>query len=125
MTLTIRKVNPALEYYFAEKCYILELSNSPEDPALSIARARVSPGVTTRLHRLHGITERYVILEGQGAVAVDGDAWHPVGPGDAVIIPPSHPQQITNTGSVDLVFLALCTPRFVGDAYEDIDTDEQ
>lgn len=123
MTSTIRKVNPGLEYYFVEGCYILELSNSPEDPALSIARARVMPGVTTRLHRLHGITERYVILEGSGIVNVDGNAGQPVGPGDVVIISPSSPQQISNTGTVDLVFLALCSPRFVPEAYEDIDID--
>jgi len=122
MTSTIRKVNPGSEYYFAEGCFILELSNSPGDPALSIARARVRPGVTTRLHRLHGIAERYVIIEGMGSVMVDGHAGEPVGPGDVVIIPPSSPQQIANTGKEDLVFLALCTPRFVPEAYEDIDS---
>jgi mannose-6-phosphate isomerase-like protein (cupin superfamily) len=122
MTSTIRKANPRSEYYFAEGCYILELSNRPDDPELSIARARVTPGVTTRLHSLHGITERYVILEGMGMVSVDGGAAQPVGPGDVVVISPSSPQQIKNTGSVDLVFLALCTPRFVLDAYEDMDT---
>jgi mannose-6-phosphate isomerase-like protein (cupin superfamily) len=124
MTSTIRRVKPKSEYYFAEGCYILELSNSPDDPELSIARARVAPGVTTRLHRLHGITERYVILEGMGMVTVDGGAGQPVGPGDVVVISPSSPQQIKNNGRVDLVFLALCTPRFVLDAYEDIGTDD-
>ncbi|WP_419658876.1 cupin 2, conserved barrel domain protein [Desulfosarcina variabilis str. Montpellier] len=122
MTSTIRKINPQLEYYFVEGCFILELSNTPDDPDLSIARARVRPGVTTRLHRLHKITERYVILEGMGMVSVDGEAARPVGPGDVVIIPPDSPQQISNTGRVDLVFLALCTPRFVPGAYENIDT---
>jgi len=122
MTSTIRKINPQLEYYFVEGCFILELSNTPDDPDLSIARARVRPGVTTRLHRLHKITERYVILEGMGMVSVDGEAARPVGPGDVVIIPPDSPQQISNSGSVDLVFLALCTPRFVPGAYENIDT---
>jgi mannose-6-phosphate isomerase-like protein (cupin superfamily) len=125
MASTIRKVNPQLEYYFVEGCFILELSNSPDDPDLSIARARVNPGVTTRLHCLHGITERYVILEGMGMVSVDGNAAQPVGPGDVVIIPPESPQQISNTGSVDLVFLALCTPRFVPDAYRPMDTHDK
>ena len=41
--------------------------------------------------------------------------------GDVVLIPPSCPQRITNTGSGDLIFLAICTPRFKQDAYEDID----
>lgn len=29
------------------------------------------------------------------------------------------PQRIANLGDGDLVFLALCTPRFVSEAYQD------
>jgi mannose-6-phosphate isomerase-like protein (cupin superfamily) len=117
----VRHPDPKAEFYFAEGCHILELSNSADDPDLSIARARVAPGVTTRLHRLRGIAERYIILEGSGRVEVDGASAQPVGPGDVVIIPPLSPQRITNTGTTELVFLAVCTPRFIPDAYEDID----
>jgi len=42
--------------------------------------------------------------------------------GDIVLIPPMCRQRITNTGADDLVFLAICTPRFSYDAYEDIET---
>lgn len=121
MKTTIRRMDPTAEYYFEEGCYILELANTPDDPDVSIARARVAPGVTTRLHRLHGITERYVILEGTGMAEVDGQAPQPVGPGDVVTIAPRCSQRITNSGSADLVFLAVCTPRFVHTAYEEID----
>ncbi|BBO71005.1 hypothetical protein DSCA_49350 [Desulfosarcina alkanivorans] len=120
MKPSIRRLNTDDEYYFKEGCFILELSNTPDDPAVSVARARVRPGVSTRMHRLHGIAERYVILEGTGRVEVAGQTARPVGPGDTVIIPPQCPQRITNTGTGDLVFLAVCTPRFVPDAYEDI-----
>jgi mannose-6-phosphate isomerase-like protein (cupin superfamily) len=41
--------------------------------------------------------------------------------GDVVLIPPLCPQRICNIGSEDLIFLALCTPRFLGDDYEDIE----
>lgn len=44
-----------------------------------------------------------------------------VGVGDVVRIPPGCPQRIANTGSSDLVFLAICTPRFLPQAYEDIE----
>ena len=114
-------MNPDNEYYFTEGCYILELSNTTQDPDVSIARVRVRPGVTTRRHRLHGISERYVILEGTGMVEVDRQAAQPVGAGDVVVIAPLIPQRITNVGTTDLVFLAICTPRFVLKAYEDID----
>ncbi|MFL2546617.1 MAG: cupin domain-containing protein [Candidatus Rariloculaceae bacterium] len=39
--------------------------------------------------------------------------------GDVVLIPAGLPQCITNTGRDDLVFLALCTPRFRPENYED------
>jgi mannose-6-phosphate isomerase-like protein (cupin superfamily) len=120
MRPTIRRMTPQDEYFVREGCYILELSNSADDPDVSIARARVTPGMTTRRHRLHGITERYVIIEGMGRVDVD-EQGEPVGPGDVVTIPARSSQRITNTGTGDLVFLAVCTPRFIYDAYEDLD----
>ncbi|MFL2546616.1 MAG: hypothetical protein ACJ0SL_04545 [Candidatus Rariloculaceae bacterium] len=54
------------EFYTPERCHILELSNSEADEGLSIAQARVEPGVTTALHRLNDTVERYYILSGQG-----------------------------------------------------------
>ncbi|MGE0800001.1 MAG: cupin domain-containing protein [Lautropia sp.] len=116
------------EYWFEEGCFITELLNSPDDPALSVARARVTPGVTTRLHRLEGIAERYVILAGTGRVELVGadrqltPGNHTVSdlePGDVVVVPPGVSQRITNIGETDLVFLALCTPRFTRAAYQD------
>jgi len=60
MRTKIKKQNLNSEFYISERCYIMELSNSPDDPDVSIARARVEPGVTTGRHRLKGITERGV-----------------------------------------------------------------
>jgi mannose-6-phosphate isomerase-like protein (cupin superfamily) len=108
------------EYYFDEGCFINELSNSPDDGELSMARARVAPGQTTRWHRLRGVAERYVILEGCGRVEVADLAPAEVGPGDVVIIPPGEAQRITSVGAGDLVFLAVCTPPFTEQAYEEI-----
>ncbi len=101
------------EYFLAsEGCYITELSNTDADPGLSIARARVEPGVTTRWHQLRDTTERYCILSGEGIVEVGDAPPQPVGPGDVVVIAPMQRQRISNSGSEDLVFLAICTPRF-------------
>ena len=110
------------EYMTEERCSILELSNSGKDEALSIARARVAAGVTTAWHRVVETAERYVILEGEGRVEVAGIEATDVGPGDVVLIPPDAPQRITNTGDTDLVFYALCTPRFRHDNYRDLET---
>jgi mannose-6-phosphate isomerase-like protein (cupin superfamily) len=120
----VRRMNPGLEFYTPELCYINELSNIPSDPDISIARARVQAGVSTRWHRLLGITERYVILEGNGLVEVGELVPQEVKNGDVVIIPPKCRQRITNIGANELVFLAICTPRFRQDAYEDIENEE-
>ncbi len=70
MKETVFPFNPHREFFTPEGCYILELSNSAEDPAASIARARVAPGATTRWHRVRDTVERYIILEGKGRVEV-------------------------------------------------------
>ena len=117
----VRIINASGEFYTPEGCYINELSNIDADPDASIARARVRPGVTTRWHRLVGTTERYVLLSGAGTVEVGELPAQGVGPGDVVLIPPGCRQRITCVGNDDLVFLAICTPRFHPGAYQDID----
>ena len=112
MKPVIRRADASGEYYTDERCDIRELSNDADDAEASIARARVAPGVTTRWHRLRGTTERYVILEGRGRVEIGELAPQLVEPGDVVLIPPLCRQRITNVGKTDLVFLAICTPRY-------------
>jgi|SRR5687767_5729578 mannose-6-phosphate isomerase-like protein (cupin superfamily) len=121
MRETIKPFDPTAEYYTPERCHILELSNVPDDPDVSIARARVTPGVTTRWHRLADTIERYVMLEGTGRIEIGELPPRVVGPGDTVLIPPGCRQRIANIGTGDLVFLAICSPRFQTDAYEDLD----
>ena len=120
MSALVLKANEAEEYYFDEGCYILELSNTSIDPEVSIARARVKPGVTTKLHRLKGVVERYVIISGNGLFDVPGAPTQNLAPGDVVIIPPMSPQSITNNCPEDLIFLAICSPRFTVDIYENL-----
>lgn len=117
----IRRYRAGGEYFFLEGCYINELSNSPDDPGVSIARARVEPGRTTRWHCLRTATERYVILSGTGVVEVGEAPPSPVAHCDVVLIPPGVRQRIANVGRDDLVFLAICSPRFQKDDYVDCD----
>ncbi len=117
----IIRIDSQNEYYTDEGCFIFELSNSPEDEAASMARVRVETGVTTRRHRLRGMTERYLILKGTGRVEVGDLPPADVHPGDVVLIPPDCPQRITNVGEKDLLFLAVCTPRFTPDSYEEVE----
>jgi mannose-6-phosphate isomerase-like protein (cupin superfamily) len=116
--------NPAIgarqRVFFSEQCYINELSNSADDPTVSIARARVEPVVTTRWHRLRETTERYVIISGKGVVEVGELPPQEVGHGDVVLIPPMCRQRITNSGEEDLIFPAVCSPRFEQANYEEL-----
>ncbi|MGH8082133.1 MAG: cupin domain-containing protein [Lysobacter sp.] len=109
------------EYYFEERCHVIEWLNSPDDADVSIAHIRVEPGVTTRLHRLRGTVERYVILQGRGWVELGDNAPVEIGPGDVAVIPSGVAQRIANRSDADLIFLAICTPRFVPECYDDID----
>ena len=124
MDAVVLRPDPAREYYTEERCYILEMSNSAADEALSIARARVEPGVTTALHRVLDTVERYVILAGTGRVELESQTAETVSVGDVVLIPAGVEQRITNTGESDLVFLALCTPRFRATNYQHTESAE-
>ena len=114
---TLSRMPESREYFFDEGCFILELSNTDDDPDVSIARARVEPGVTTKLHRLTHTSERYVILQGEGTVEVGGEPAFEVQRGDVVRIPAGVSQRIHNPGPQDLVFLVICNPRFVPGNY--------
>jgi len=119
----IHRPNESAEYWFEEGCHILELANSADDPDLSIARARVDPGQTTRWHTLSATTERYVILAGEGIVELGKDLRESVTTGDVVRIPAGIAQRIRNCGTEDLVFLAICSPRFTPECYTAMEPD--
>ncbi len=121
MIPSIHHPDPKAEFLTSERCWILELWNNPADGSVSIARARVTPGVTTQRHCLRGVDERYVIVAGSGLMRTGTLAPEKVGPGDSVVIPAGVPQQITNDGSVDLIFHCICTPRFTPACYESLE----
>jgi len=117
----VRRGKAFAENETSERCYILEVSNDSGDEVVSIARARVEAGVTTSLHRLRGISERYVIVAGVGRVEVAGLDPVEVSAGDVVRIPPGTPQCISNIGAGDLIFYCVCTPPFHPDCYEPLE----
>jgi mannose-6-phosphate isomerase-like protein (cupin superfamily) len=119
--VTYLPVDESAEYLSEERCHILELSNREDDPAVSIARARVAPGVSTRPHSLDGTEERYLVLAGQGLATIGDEPPRVLAPGDMALIPPGVSQQIENTGRGDLLFLCICTPRFRWENYRALD----
>jgi len=121
MRAHIIKFDLEAEYFFRERCWIIESWNDESDEAASIARARVESGVTTKTHCLNGAVERYLIVDGTGIVTIGEAEPTRVTPGDVVIIPGGVSQQIFNDGPNDLVFYCICTPRFTPSCYESID----
>ena len=117
---TVVQPDESREFSTAERCSILEVWNDARDSGASIARARVAPGITTQPHRLRGVVERYLIVEGSGFVRVGDSIAREVAPGDVVVIPAEVTQQITNTGDSDLVFYCICSPRFTPECYESL-----
>ncbi len=108
------------EIWTRERCYILELLNHPDSPEVSIARARVEPGVTTELHALD-VAEWYVIESGTGIVSVGDAEPREVRAGDTVGIPRGTPQKIHNYGDCHLIFVCVCTPRFLLQHYTSLE----
>jgi len=107
------------EYYFKEGCFIEEWHNSENDTECSVAHVRVEAGQTTKLHALKNTTERYVILSGRATVTVGDKSWR-VDEGDVVVIPANTPQKIENLDTRDLLFLAICTPYFQVQNYQEV-----
>ncbi|TFG65419.1 MAG: cupin domain-containing protein [Gemmatimonadales bacterium] len=120
-TPEIRHPDPSAEFLTGERCHILETWNETSDPGVSVARARVTPGITTELHVLDGIAERYLVTQGTGEMELDGRSPIPVGPGDFVYIPAGVTQRIINTGADDLIFYCICTPAWREGVYRGLE----
>lgn len=112
------KASSLKEVLTPEGCFLYEnCGKSIGDNKVSIARARVEPGITTKAHRLEGIQEIYLIVKGKGIVDIEGLEPTEVEKGDVVIIPPEKSQRIRNTGKSNLIFYCICTPSFSQDKY--------
>ncbi len=127
-TTDIRLAADCEEFMTQERCHISEVANDSLDEGLSVAIARVEPGVCTAWHSLKDTSERYLIISGKGRVELDamfGDYQqgtdnkiiNDVSAGDVVRIAPDVAQRIINTADEDLIFYAVCTPRFKQENY--------
>jgi mannose-6-phosphate isomerase-like protein (cupin superfamily) len=111
--MIIRHLHDCPAFTAGDNCTLREILH-PDKSELalrySLAHAVVAPGQTTWLHSLR-TSEVYYITSGEGIMHIDGES-RPVLPGDTVYIPPTAKQQITNTGTADLVFLCIVDPAW-------------
>ena len=108
------------EFPTRERVFITERLNDLAVPDISLADARLEPGVTTQLHRLT-VNEWYIIQQGEGLMEVGGGEPFAVSSGDVVVIPAGISQRITSTGDADLRFQCVCMPRFTEDSYHSLE----
>ncbi|TSA45151.1 MAG: cupin domain-containing protein [Deltaproteobacteria bacterium] len=118
----VKRQGRVQEFETSERCSILEVANDTGDEQVSIARAKVKPGTTTAWHKLNGITERYIIIAGKGRVQIGDSQPLDVHEGDVVRIPADTAQRIENMGEEDLVFYAVCSPRFRQKSYVSLES---
>lgn len=83
----------------------------------SLAYIVITPGGKSSRH-FHKVSEEsYYILEGEARLSVDRQETR-LSAGQACLILPPSTHEITNVGSGNLVFIAVCTPPWVpGDSY--------
>lgn len=70
------------------------------------AQVTLEPGCTLGYHEHHGESETYYILSGEGEYNDNGRFCH-VKAGDRTFTPDGKGHGLANTGSTDLVFMAL------------------
>lgn len=89
---------------------LLDLSNAPVKNQ-SLAEATLPPGTSTQRHYHQLSEEFYFIVEGQGQMEIDGET-QTVGPGDAILIPPTAWHQLTAAPDSPLRLLCCCAPPY-------------
>lgn len=92
---------------------ILDRANAPVENQ-SLAEATVPAAGSTQRHYHRRSEEFYFILEGIGAMEIDGES-RKVAPGDGVLIPPGAWHQITADPASPLRFLCCCAPPYSHD----------
>ncbi|MCD4708999.1 MAG: cupin domain-containing protein [Candidatus Sabulitectum sp.] len=77
-----------------------------EAPVRLCARVKLAPGCSIGLHQHIDEDELYFIIEGAGEVS-DGDSKSPVSSGHSILTRSGESHFIENTGSGDLVLIAV------------------
>ena len=112
--MLIKKAPHLNTFIASDGCILAEVIHPNKDathPGLSLARASLGPGESTKPHSL-GFVEIYYFLSGQGVMHLD-DETQKVGSEDCVYAPANSVQWVENQDPQDdLVFLCVCHPAY-------------
>ena len=111
--MDVRALAAATPFVTADGSTIRELCGVPTGGTVnqSLAEASLEPGQTTQRHYHVRAEEIYFVLEGTGELELAGERA-PVGPGDAIPIPPGAWHELRNTGTGSLRLLCCCAPPY-------------
>ena len=104
----------AVEPFVGDDGAIVRELVSPGNSGLtrhSLAEIRHPPGTASQEHYHTDAEEVYYVIEGQGAVRVDGET-RTISPGDVVVIVPGERHTVWQEGEGDLVLLVTCVPAY-------------
>jgi len=111
----IRDIATAEYFTSRDGCRLSELLHPKNDPDfsmdMSLCHCILGPGEATVPHHLARQTEVYYILSGEGKMHIGAEEAK-ILPGQTVPVPPGAVQWIANTGTGDLIFLAICQPQW-------------
>jgi mannose-6-phosphate isomerase-like protein (cupin superfamily) len=105
----VRSLDAVEAFTTKDGCTIRELQLTD---AQSLAEASLDTGQATERHYHRASEEIYMVLEGRGALEIDGET-RVVGPGDAALIPPGAWHTIR--ALEPLRFLCCCAPPYSHD----------
>lgn len=80
-----------------------------ESPRILVGLNAFRPGQEHALHAHAGMDKLYVVLQGSGALLLDGREAE-LRAGEVVVAPEGVPHGIRNTGAEDLLLLAVLAP---------------
>jgi mannose-6-phosphate isomerase-like protein (cupin superfamily) len=111
--IDVRPLDSAEPFTTKDGSTIRELCGIPVGGTVNmrLAAATLAPGQATERHYHAASEEIYFVLEGVGAMEIEG-ACAVVGANDAIPIPAGSRHQITNTGKVPLRILCACAPPY-------------
>jgi mannose-6-phosphate isomerase-like protein (cupin superfamily) len=89
-------------------------ANDDVHTLFSLAHATLNHGEKSLPHRLVNSSETYYIIEGEGAISIDGQITS-VETGDTVFVPPNALQSVRNTGPGSMAFLCIVSPPWSAD----------
>ena len=83
----------------------------------SLAHATIEQGGASLPHTIHGSSEAYLVLEGQGTAYVGGQALV-LSPGVVLLIPAGVEQFVRNEGNGPLLFWCIVSPPWQAEQEE-------